>query len=237
MEILQKVHLVHTVSVFSNLDISKDSESLISLMYCYNSTTHTFFTKCQEVFPSLKDVYEILQLCLFGDGEMANVSLSPDEAKVVKFLEKAVKKTLKKPILKAVRKGKAPSDEVPKNVSVGVDKGCKVNFWGWIRYFLREYADGMNEEASLDSLKEGTNFVVGEGNSSPFELEAFLAFSPFFFFFLEGYPHEKILGRHFPLAVKFAKGYSFPLALYFLGILYSHSDHFTLDLQRSWGRF
>ena len=182
MEILQKVHLVHTVSVFSNLDISKDSESLISLMYCYNSTTHTFFTKCQEVFPSLKDVYEILQLCLFGDGEMANVSLSPDEAKVVKFLEKAVKKTLKKPILKAVRKGKAPSDEVPKNVSVGVDKGCKVNFWGWIRYFLREYADGMNEEASLDSLKEGTNFVVGEGNSSPFELEAFLAFLPFFFF-------------------------------------------------------
>lgn len=72
---------------------------------------------------------------------------------------------------------------MPKIVSVGVDKGCKVNFWGWIRYFLREYADGMNEEASLDSLKEGTNFVVGEGNSSPFELEAFLAFLPFFFFF------------------------------------------------------
>ena len=48
---------------------------------------------------------------------------------------------------------------------------------------------------------------------------------------------EKILSRHFPLAIKLARGQSFPLAPYFLGTLYSHLDHFTLDLQRSWGRF
>ena len=34
----------------------------------------------------------------------------------------------------------------------------------------------MNEEAILDSLKEGTNFVMGEGNSSPYELKVFIAF-------------------------------------------------------------
>ena len=45
------------------------------------------------------------------------------------------------------------------------------------------------------------------------------------------------MSRHFPLAVKLAKGQSFPLAPYFLRTLYSHLDHFTLDLQRSWGRF
>ena len=62
----------------------------------------------------------------------------------------------------------------------------------------------MDEEASLDSLKEGTNFIVREGNSSPYELEAFIAFLlPRHSF--EGYPHEKILGRHFPLAVKLGK--------------------------------
>lgn len=53
----------------------------------------------------------------------------------------------------------------------------------------------------------------------------------------EGYPHEKILSRHFCLAVKLAKEHTFPLAPYFLGTLYFHLDHFTLDLQRSWGRF
>ena len=63
-----------------------------------------------------------------------------------------------------------------------------------------------------------------------------------FFFLLfrhlfEGYPHEKILSRHFPLAVKLVKGHSFPLTPYFLGTLYSHLDHFTLDLQHSWDRF
>ena len=49
----------------------------------------------------------------------------------------------------------------------------------------------------------------------------------------EGYPHEKILSRHFPLAAKLTKGHFFPLAPYFLGTLYSHLDRFTLDLQRS----
>ena len=62
----------------------------------------------------------------------------------------------------------------------------------------------MDEKASSDSLKEATNFVVGEGNSIPYELEAFIAFLLSRHLF-EGYPHEKILGRHFPLAVKLAK--------------------------------
>ena len=94
----------------------------------------------------------------------------------------------------------------------------------------------MDEEANPDSLKEGTDFVVGEGNSSPYELEAFIAFLLSCHLF-EGYPYEKILSRNFPLAVKLAKGHSFPLAPYFLGTLYSHLDHFTFDLQRLWGRF
>ena len=34
----------------------------------------------------------------------------------------------------------------------------------------------MDEEANGDSLKEGANFVVGEGNSSSYELEAFISF-------------------------------------------------------------
>ena len=67
-----------------------------------------------------KDVNEILRLLLFGDGEVVNISLSPDESKVVKFLENAEKKTLKKPILKTTSKG------------VGRDKGSRANFWGWI---------------------------------------------------------------------------------------------------------
>ena len=62
----------------------------------------------------------------------------------------------------------------------------------------------MDEEASSNSLKEGTNFVVGEGNSCPYELEALIAFLLSRHLF-EGYPHEKILGRHFHLAVKLAK--------------------------------
>ena len=87
-----------------------------------------------------------------------------------------------------------------------------------------------------DSLKEGTDFVVGEGNYSSYELEAFIAFLLSCHIF-EGHPHKKILSRHFPLAIKLARGQSFPLAPYFLGILYSHLDHFTLDLQRHKGRF
>ena len=62
----------------------------------------------------------------------------------------------------------------------------------------------MDEEASSNSLKEGINFVVGEGNSSPYELEAFITFLLSHHLF-EGYLHEKILGRHFPLALKLAK--------------------------------
>ena len=90
----------------------------------------------------------------------------------------------------------------------------------------------MDEKANGDSLKEGTDFVVGEGNSSSYELEAFIAFILSRLLF-ERYLHEKILSRHFPLAVKLARGQSFPLAPYFLGTLYSHLDHFTLDLQCS----
>ena len=71
-----------------------------------------------------------MRLPLFGDGDVANISLSSNEAKAVKFLEDAVKKTLKKPILKAARKGKAPSEEVLEDTSVGGDKGFRANFWG-----------------------------------------------------------------------------------------------------------
>ena len=238
MDILQKMHLVHTMLVFSKLDISKDSESLLSLLCRRNSTTHTLFTRCQEISPSLEDVYEILRLPLFGDGEVANISLSSDEAKAVKFLENAVKKTLKKPILKAARKEKAASEEVVDDSSVGVDKGFRANFWGWIRYFWREYADGVNEKATTNSLKEGTDFIVRESNSSSYELEDFIAFLQSRHLF-EGYPHEKILSRHFPLVVKLAKlkDTLSPIFPYFLGTLYAHLDRFTLDLQRSWGRF
>ena len=77
---------------------------------------------------------------------------------------------------------------------------------------------------------------IGEGNLSPHELEAFIAFLLSRHLF-KGYTYEKILSRHFPLVVKLAKEHSFLLASYFLGILYSHLDHCTLDLQRSWVRF
>ena len=117
-----------------------------------------------------------MRLPLFGHGEVVNISLSFDESKAVKFLEDAIEKTLKKPILKAARREKAPNEEVLEDASVGGDKGSRANFWGWIRYFQREYADGMDEEANGDSLKEGTDFVVGEGNSSSYELETFIAF-------------------------------------------------------------
>ena len=61
---------------------------------------------------------------------MVNISLSPDKAKAVKFLEDVVKKTLKKSVLKAARKGKAPNEEITEDTSVGGDKGFRVNFWG-----------------------------------------------------------------------------------------------------------
>ena len=102
MDILQRVKLVETVHVFSNLEICKDSERPFSLLYWWNSTTHTFFIASQEISPSLEDVYEILRLPLFIDGKVVNISLSPNESKAVKFLKDAVKKTLKKPVLKAV---------------------------------------------------------------------------------------------------------------------------------------
>lgn len=145
-----------------------------------------------------------MRLPLFGDIEIVNIFLSPDEAKVMKFLENTKKKTLKKPTLKQARKGKAHSEEVLEDTSVGRDKGSRANFWVWIRYFWREYSDGMDEEANADSLKEGTSFVVVEGNLSPYELETFIAFLSSRHLF-EGYPHEKILSRHFPLAIKLVK--------------------------------
>ena len=70
MDILQKVNLVHTILVFFGFDINKGSESLLSLLYRWNSITHTFFTGFQEVSPSLEDVYEILRLPLFRDSEV-----------------------------------------------------------------------------------------------------------------------------------------------------------------------
>ena len=128
MDNLQRVKLVNTILMFSSLEISKDSESLLSLLYRWNPTSHTFFTGCQEISPSLEDVYEILRLPLFGDSEVINISLYPDESKAVKFLENAMKKTLRKPVLKAARKGKASSEEVPEDSSVGGDKGSRANF-------------------------------------------------------------------------------------------------------------
>ena len=128
MEILQRVKLMDNILVFFSLEISKDSESLLSLLYRWNPITHTLLTGCQEISPSLEDVPEILRLPLFEDGEVVNISLSPDESKAVKFLENAVKKTLKKPVLKAARKGKASSEEVPEDTSVGGDKGSRANF-------------------------------------------------------------------------------------------------------------
>lgn len=94
---------------------------------------------------------------------------------------------------------------------------------------MEEYANGVDEKGSLDSLKKGKKLVVGEGNSNPYELEVFIVFFLSYHLF-EGYSHEKILSRHFPLAIKLAKGYTFPLASYFLRILYSHLDCFTIDL-------
>ena len=64
------------------------------------------------------------------DGKVINIPLSFNESKAVKFLKDAVKKTLKKTVLKAARKGKAPSEEVPKDTSVSSDKGSRANFWG-----------------------------------------------------------------------------------------------------------
>ena len=114
MDILQRVKLVETILVLFNLEISNDRESLLSLLYRWNSVTHTFFIGCQEISLFLEDVYEILRLPLFGDGEVVDISLSPDESKAVKFLEDAMKKTLKKLVLKATRKGKAPSERYQK---------------------------------------------------------------------------------------------------------------------------
>ena len=122
------MHLVHTVLVFFGLNISKDGERLLALLYRWNSTTHTFFTGYQEVSPSLEDVHEILRLPLFGDGEVANIFLSLDEAKAIKFLKDVVKKTLKKLTLKPARKGKAPNEEVLEDTNVGGDKSSKANF-------------------------------------------------------------------------------------------------------------
>uniref|UniRef100_A0A2N9J539 Uncharacterized protein n=1 Tax=Fagus sylvatica TaxID=28930 RepID=A0A2N9J539_FAGSY len=68
-----------------------------------------------------------------------------------------------------------------------------------------EHADGVDEEVDNDTLKEGVDYVVGEGNYDSYELEAFIAFFLSRHLF-EGYPNKKILDRHFPLAIKLAKG-------------------------------
>ena len=81
----------------------------------------------------------------------------------MKFLDDAVKKTLKKPILEVVRRGKAPSDEVPEDTTVGGDKGFRANFWGWIKYFWREYADGITETQTYNSHRFAHQFGFDKG--------------------------------------------------------------------------
>lgn len=110
---------------------------------------------------------------------------------------------------------------MPKDTSVGGDKDSRANFWGWIIYFWKEYADGMDEEANSDFIKKGTDFVEGEVNSSPYEHVTFIAFLLSRHWF-EGYPYEKIISRQFLLAIKLDKRHFFLLAPYFLGTLYSH---------------
>ena len=136
---------------------------------------------------------------MFWDGEVANISFSPDKAKAMKFLEDAVMKTLKKPVLKVARKGKAPTEEVLEDTSVGGANGSWVTFGDGLDTSRgsMKYVDGMDEEANSDSSKEGTDFVVVVGNSSSYELEAYIVFLLSCHLF-EEYPHKKILGRHFP---------------------------------------
>lgn len=117
-----------SADTFSFYGYLAQSASLLSLLYRWNSTIHTFFKGCQEVFPSLEDVYEVLRLPLFGDGEVANISLSSNEAKAMKFLEDVVKKTLKKLILKAARKEKAPARKCWKTPVLVVIKAPKPTF-------------------------------------------------------------------------------------------------------------
>ena len=81
----------------------------------------------------------------------------------MKFLDDAVKKTLKKPILEVARRGKAPSDEVPEDTTVGGDKGFRANFWGWIKYFWREYADGITETQTYNSHRFAHQFGFDKG--------------------------------------------------------------------------
>ena len=71
---------------------------------------------------------------MFGDGEVANIFLSLDEAKAIKFLEDVVRKPWRSQFWKIARKGKAPSDEILEDISASVDKGSRANFWGRIRY-------------------------------------------------------------------------------------------------------
>ena len=44
------------------------------------------------------------------------------------MLKDVMKKTLKKLVLKATRKVKAPSEQVPEDTNVGRDKGSRANF-------------------------------------------------------------------------------------------------------------
>ena len=53
----------------------------------------------------------------------------------MKFLEDIVKKTLKKLLLKAIKKGRAPNDDIVEDTSVGSDKWPRANFQGCIGHF------------------------------------------------------------------------------------------------------
>ena len=160
---------------------------------------------------------EIFRLPLFGDNDVSNIQLSNEEVETIKYLEAAIRKSLLKPILKPPKKGKTTGESFAKsqkgekvldNTVASGDKGSRANFWGWIRYFWRGHAHGMDEEVDNDTLKEGVDYMVGEGKSGPYELEAFIAFLLSRHLF-EGYANEKILDLHFPLAIKLAKGILF----------------------------
>ena len=63
-----------------------------------------------------------MRLPLFGDGAIVNISLSPNESKAMKFLEDAMKKTLKKLVLKVTRGGKAPNEKYQKTLVLAETK-------------------------------------------------------------------------------------------------------------------
>lgn len=94
--------------------------------------------------------------------------------------------------------------------------------------WMRKLIETFKRKAPILLLEKVTLALMNLQPLLPFLLSCHL---------FEGYPYKKILSRHFTLAIKLAKGQSFPLTPYFLGTFYFHLDHFTLDLQHSWDIF